>query len=74
MPNAAQNAQRWAIAQRRKARSAAAAQIKRVDDERRDEIARLQQIAAMMELRPAMAGTRAAVLDRIAQLQETFSA
>ncbi len=71
--NAAQNSQRWAVDQRRKSRAAAAALTQSVDDERRKEIARLQGLAAMMERLPAMAETRANVINRIASLQASFA-
>jgi hypothetical protein len=69
---AAQNAQRWAINQRRKSRAAAAASVQRADDELRLEITRLQNMATMMEGLPAMAKTRTDVLARIASLQASF--
>jgi hypothetical protein len=46
--------------------------LRSVDDERREKIAELQRLAEMMERLPAMASTRAHVLEQIAQLQNSF--
>lgn len=72
--NAAQNSQRWAIDQRKKAAAAFAASVRRADEDRRDHITELQRLAGMMERLPAMAATRARVLEQIAALQSSFAA
>lgn len=66
---AAQNSQRWAIDQRRKARAAFAAQQEPADVTRDRRLAELRQMAAMMETMPHMAESLAKVRAEIAKLE-----